>query len=403
METSSRKERLKAARQEKLMNRRRRNVLIVMIEVVLALLLGITCYGVTVLNSYRYEELEEDIFMDTSESAYRETRMVTSVVEVTKENGETETSVVEVPIETEMSGYRNVLILGVDARDMNFEVTDGINADVIMIASINNDTGEVKLVSILRDTIMRHEDGGRKTYAKANEQIYAGISDMVSMINRNLGLAINEYMLVNWYGVAACINEMGGVELTIPDTTMLTYVNSYLDFTNRATGLWAPEFTAPGTYNMVGTQAVAYCRVRYGGINDMGRAAHQREVIEKLVIKAKDLAKGGQVNVLINTAKIGLSNVRTNIKMPDVLWMLTQIDKYNMAGQMQFPSDGNFTTGHVLGSYLGKYGIYDPLVANDFQQEVRNLHEFLYPGQDYEPSDFIKNISYQMQLDRMGQ
>lgn len=391
-------------RRERLLNKRRRNLLIVMIEMVLCLVFAITCYGVTVLNSYHYDELEEDFFMDTSsETAFKETQIITSVVEVTKEDGETETSIVEIPIETTMSGYRNILILGVDARSMDFRETDGINSDVIIIASINNETGEIKLVSVLRDTIMKLEDGARKSYNKATEQFYGGVSDMVSMINRNLGLAIDEYILVNWYGVAVCINEMGGVELTIPDNTMLQYVNSYLHATNMATGLWAPQFSEPGTYTMVGTQAVAYCRVRYGGINDMGRAAHQREVIEKLVLKSKDLAKNGQINTLISTAKLGLSNVRTNIKLPDVLWTLTQLDSYNVAGQMQFPTDGNYVTGHVVGNYYNKYGILDPLVANDFEQEVRKLHEFLYPGQNYEPSDFIKSISYQMKIDRLGQ
>ena len=96
---------------------------------------------------------------------------------------------------------------------------------------------------------------------------------MVSMLNRNLGLAIDEYVLVNWYSVAVCINQMGGVTLNIPDQTFLTYFNSYLDFTNRATGIWAPELYAPGTYLMTGTQAVAYCRIRSMGINDQSSAS----------------------------------------------------------------------------------------------------------------------------------
>ncbi len=72
MANQSNKERMKKLREEKIMNRRRRNVLIVMIEVVLALVLAITCYGVNVLNSYHYEELDSDIFMDTSDTLYRE-------------------------------------------------------------------------------------------------------------------------------------------------------------------------------------------------------------------------------------------------------------------------------------------------------------------------------------------
>ncbi|MBR6322418.1 MAG: LCP family protein, partial [Lachnospiraceae bacterium] len=314
MAESSKKERLKAKKEEKIMIRRRRNVLIVMIELVLCLVLAITCYGVTVLNSYRYDELSEDVYMETTnKTGYKETRMVTSVVEYTNEVGETETSIVEVPIETELSGYRNILILGIDTRDMDFEMTDGINSDVIMIVSINNETGDVRLVSILRDTVMKFESGSRKPYNKATEQFYGGVSDMVSMLNRNLGLAIDEYVLVNWYSVAVCINQMGGVTLNIPDQTFLTYFNSYLDFTNRATGIWAPELYAPGTYLMTGTQAVAYCRIRSMGINDQGRAENQRQVIGQLVENAKAYAKQGDINTLLATGKTALQNVRTNL------------------------------------------------------------------------------------------
>ena len=112
MAASSKKDRLNKLREEKILNRRRRNVLIVMIEIVLCLVLAIACYGVTVLNSYHYDELEPDVYKETSDSSVfreKETRIMTSVVEVTNEVGETETSVVEIPIETELSGYRNIL------------------------------------------------------------------------------------------------------------------------------------------------------------------------------------------------------------------------------------------------------------------------------------------------------
>ena len=133
--------------------------------------------------------------------------------------------------------------------------------------------------------------------------------------------------------------------------------------------------------------------------NAIARAAHQREVIEKLVNKAKALAASGDVNTLISTAKLGLSNVRTNLKLPDILYMISQVDHYNMVGQMQFPQDGHYIGNSIVGSYYSKYGVVDPLVVKDFEQEVRDLHAFLYPEQSYEPSDFIKQISAQMKAD----
>ena len=82
--------------------------------------------------------------------------------------------------------------------------------------------------------------------------------------------------------------------------------------------------------------------------------------------------------------------------------MITKVNDYNIVGSYQFPKEGNYTSGAVVGNYYGKYAVQWPIVVNDFEQEVRDLHEFLYQD-GYEPSDFIKSISYQMTLDRLGQ
>ena len=47
-------------------------------------------------------------------------------------------------------GYRNIALFGVDARDG--ELGRGTRSDSIIIASINQDTQEIKLVSVFRDT-----------------------------------------------------------------------------------------------------------------------------------------------------------------------------------------------------------------------------------------------------------
>ena len=258
-------------REELKLSRRRKSVLIVMSEVALCLILAITCYGMSVLNSYAYEELNPSIYKETPPmEAEKERQTVvpqTSVVEHTNASGEViATETVEVPQEIRSgSGYRNILVLGTDARSQySFDDSNGINTDVMIIVSINNETGDIKMVSILRDTIMKMEEGtGALAYDKANAQFsISGISDTVSMINRNLGLDIDEYVIVNWYDVAMAVNQLGGIELTIPNEKILTYFNNYLDFTNQATGLWAPELHAPGTYVMTGTQVVAFCRIR---------------------------------------------------------------------------------------------------------------------------------------------
>ena len=390
------------------MKRRRRSVIIVMAETVLLLLLAITAYGTRILTSYDYEELSPTIYRETSDEAASKNGSTaapeprTTIVDETNEEGVViGTSVEELPVSTGMSGYRNILLLGLDERSQGME-ENGVQTDVMMILSINNETGDMKMVSVLRDTIMKMEDGCNTAYNKANHQFtYSGISDTVSMVNRNLGLDIAEYVLVNWYGVAMVVDTLGGIEMTIPNDQILWYFNGYLTDVNEKTGMWSPQLPAPGTYLMRGTQLVAYCRIRYGGYNDTGRTQNQREAVTKMLQKGKDVLAAGEINQVLQAAELGLSSVRTNLTLPEVLYMATELGDYNIVGSSQFPQE--YTTSKFVGNYKGKYNIDDPLVANDFAQEVRNLHQFLFDDPYYEPSDFVKNVSYQMYLDRTGQ
>ncbi|MBQ2510012.1 MAG: LCP family protein, partial [Erysipelotrichaceae bacterium] len=233
--TNSKKERRADSR---VLKRRRRNVLLIMGELALCLVLGI---GAVVcqrtVNRMQAEELGPDFYTEAINQKTVEpaTSMSKSIEEVTNESGDViDTKEIDIPVYTDTSEYRNFLILGVDTRPDN---PDLVNTDVIIIASLNNTTGEVKLVSVLRDTILRMEDGTRKhAYDKANQQYYSGITDTVSMINRNLGLDIREYCIVNWYGVCVCINQVGGIDMEIKDEKQLEWHKGYLRSVCEATG-----------------------------------------------------------------------------------------------------------------------------------------------------------------------
>jgi len=393
-------------RQELLLKKRRRNVIIVMVEMVLCLILCIATYGVKLVSSYAYEALDPSVYVETLQTkakVKKSTEVRTSIVEHTNESGEVIATeqVTLAPDEEELPTYQNILVLGLDALSQYSYDVGGLNSDVMIVVSINNDTGDIKMVSILRDTIMKMENSPH-AYDKANNQYaVSGISDTVSMINRNLGLDITDYVVVNWYGVAVCINQMGGVTLTIPNNNILYYFNSYLTFVNEATGIWAPQLSEPGTYLMTGTQAVAFCRIRYGGYEDQGRSANQREVISQLFQKAKDMLRAGDIGTLLSVAQTGLANVKTNFTMPEIIRMISELDTYNMAGSYSFPV--NYVGGSYVGNYPTKYGIVDPMVCTDFAGEVRQLHYFLFDDADYVPSDFVYEISEQMRKDVAGE
>ena len=75
-------------------------------------------------------------------------------------------------------GYLNVALFGVDSREA--ALGKGTRSDTIMIASLNQETGEVKLSSVYRDTLLQQSDG---TYNKANAAYSFGGVEGLSLIH----------------------------------------------------------------------------------------------------------------------------------------------------------------------------------------------------------------------------
>ena len=396
-------EKKKKKRREKILKARRKKVLFILAELAVCLTVCIGCYAASVLTSYEREDLDSSVYKASID--YKETRMETKVVEETDEEGnvigtKTEEYYYEVP----SSGYRNILLLGLDLRSQYSLDIGGAQSDVMMIASINNETGDVKLVSILRDTVMKMEEGSGAEYNKANSQYgNGGISKTVAMINRNLDLDIDDYVVVNWYAVAECVNQLGNIKMTLPDNqSVINAFNGYLTAVVQHTGLGATQIWEPGEYEMNGPQVVAFCRIRYGGLEDSGRAGNTREVISKMLDKAKLLAKEGRFDQLIGVAKTGLSNIKTNMKLvEDILPIIMSVSDYSITDNAQFPQE--YITSEkgdgFLGSYYEKYRVLDAMAATDFAGEVKALHRFLFNDNSYVPSKYIEEISKQIKID----
>ena len=115
--------------------------------------------------------------------------------------------------ETTMKGYRNIALFGVDST--TGALTKNTRSDTIMIASINQDTGECKLVSVYRDTYLNLSNDA---YNKCNSA-YAkgGPEQAISMLNMNLDLNITDFVTVGFAGLADTIDALGGVYIDVDD------------------------------------------------------------------------------------------------------------------------------------------------------------------------------------------
>ena len=190
------------------------------------------------------------------------------------------------------TGYWNIAVFGVDSRDGN---TKNALADVQLICSINQETGEIKLVSVYRDTYLKIDSKG--TYHKINEAYFkGGHKQAVSALEENLDVKINDYATFNWKAVAQAINVLGGVDIEITQPEF-KYINAFITETVNSTGIGSTQLASAGPNHLDGVQAVAYCRLRLMD-TDFQRTERQRKVISLALEKAKQADLATRTNLV---------------------------------------------------------------------------------------------------------
>lgn len=291
--------------------------------------------------------------------------------------------------------YTNFVMYGVDSR--NGEV-DASNSDSIMIVSIHNTTGEVRLVSVYRDTLLGICDatGDITSYFKVNSAYSNGGPEAaINTLNMNLDLDITDYVTVNFAGVAEIIDTLGGIKVNLTDDE-LAQLNRHMKSTISSTGQYSPPVEKSGkNIKLNGIQATTYCRIRKATFydpktgeairDDFGRAARQRLVITKLVESAKKASISelqDMVEAVLNDNTEEDRIISTSFSFDEIINLIPVIFDFELNGSQGFPSE--LTTGTIDGA---SYVIPKGLSAN-----VSELHEYLYGEADYQPTSEVQSI-----------
>ncbi len=279
----------------------------------------------------------------------------------------------------ELSGYRNIALLGIDSRADDYGL--GNRSDCIIIASMDQKTKNIKLLSVYRDTYMQVEEHGKQVLDKVTHAYsYGGAQNTLKSLNTNLDLNISEYLTVNFDAVIAAVDAMDGVTIDI-DSSELKYINDYIDATSKSSGIKSSSITKAGKQKLDGVQAVAYSRIRYTAGGDYKRTERMRTVIEAMLSKAKTLSVG-QLNKLVDTI---LPRVSTNISATEILGLVPSIASFNITDSLGWPYE---TRGITLDRW---YGVPVTLESN-----VEQLHKEVFGQADYTVNDTIKSISDQI-------
>lgn len=275
-------------------------------------------------------------------------------------------------LEEKLKGYRNIALFGVDARKDTYS---GTRSDGIIIASINQDTNDVKLTSVYRDTYVQIDGHGldKITHAYA----YGGAKLAINTLNKNLDLNIKEFVALNFYAVIETVDEMNGITIDV-EPGELKYLNDYVADMHNVMGTPNDQLLKSGKQNLSGVQALGYARIRYTAGGDAKRTERMRIVLTAIFNKAKTMG-AAKLNSLLDVL---LPRVSTNINSNEILSFATQISKYKIGDSIGWPYE---TRDFNSGIYYG--------VPVTLQSNVERLHKEVFNENNYEISSVVKKIS----------
>ena len=293
-----------------------------------------------------------------------------------KENIDTTAVGINEETSKQLKGYRNIALLGIDSRADDYGL--GNRSDCIIIASINQETNEVKLISVYRDTYVYVTESGTKRLDKITHAYsYGGAQNALKSLNEALDLNITEFVTVNFDAVIAAVDSLGGVYIDI-DSSEIKYINDYIDATSQSSGVKSSHLSSTGRQKLDGVQAVAYSRIRYTSGGDYKRTERKRTVVEAMLSKAKTLGVG-QLNSFADTI---LPRIRTNISSSEIWGLVPKLASFKVTGSLGWPYD---TKGITLDRWYG--------IPITLQSNVEKLHKEAFGQEDYEASDAVKEMS----------
>lgn len=270
----------------------------------------------------------------------------------------------------------NIALFGVDTRSDSFTG----NSDSIMILSVDKQHNKIKLISILRDSLVKVDGYG---YTKITEAYGLGGAKLaMKTINQNFDMDIRDYATINFGGMAEIIDAVGGVTIDVSDAEISMLNGLAAQMADSLDEPTPPKVTKSGPQTLNGLQAVAYSRIRKvdnpdGSWGDYGRTDRQRTVMEQLFNKALNMSFTQYPSFVQSL----LPYVETSLDIGEILNLAGILNRDNVT----FEQTGVPTTEYTINagySYNGKSNVYYNL---DYASAL--IHAFIYD--DIPPETYI--------------
>ena len=284
-------------------------------------------------------------------------------------------------VASQLRGYRNIAIMGVDARAD--EGYDGSRTDAIIIMSIEKLTGDVKLISVMRDSYLKMEyfDGQMILDKITHAHHYAGGVNTCAALNRSLDLNIDEFVIFNWKAVSDAVDCLGGIEIDVKENEIADMNTWGPETASNVDGSYT-EITEAGLQTLDGVQATTYCRIRKTSGGDEGRGQRYKKVMAAVMKQA--LTHPWKLKELSDTV---FPNVRTNMSQMELYTAALGAVRYDIQDNISWPED--YYAG-LLSDGLSY------VVPVTLESNVVKLHEVAFEQEGYEVSDTCRQISQEI-------
>lgn len=285
--------------------------------------------------------------------------------------------------QTTMERFWTVAVFGVDSRDG--KLSRGTRSDMEMVANINLETGEIRLVSVYRDTYVKIDE--KNHYDKINQAYFiGGPAQAVWALGENMDLEIDDFVSFSWKAVADAINLLGGIDVEISPGEFKV-INGFITETVESTGVGSHQLTHDGSNHLDGVQAVAYARLRKMD-TDFMRTKRQREVAGLVLEKLKE----ADLSTIRRLVFAVLPQVSSSVDIGDILKLAGNASGFRLTDTEGFPFQ-------LKDARVGKK---DCVIPVTLKENVIRLHQFLFDEEEYQPSGRIEEISRQLELRTAG-
>lgn len=254
----------------------------------------------------------------------------------------------------------NILLVGLDQS-----LTDNprSRSDCMIILSYNKAQNQAKLVSILRDSYFPVKNSG---WGKLNSaMVYGGIGRTINLINRMLGMDIQQYIIIDFDGLAKVVDIVGGIYCPITEAEAEYHrENSYKPEFKYDTPLEAGDHVL-----LDGMKAINHARTRYLSGGDWERTRRQRDVLYGLLNRVKEQPLSKWVDIANEISKY----IRTNADINTI---------YNLGKSALIDSSTQFDISGVSLPFDGtwKYATIDGMsvIDLDIEENERQLQQLIY-------------------------